>query len=137
LYNQNVNSNESINDKKTLDMTKKLQISQICSIEPFVNYVNNRYTWKKEKKISLFGVTLCVTQREGFYYDTVFSEEPRTEEHILSNKIYEIRDNRVFYKPHLEFRMSNGNIYTKYFNTVEEMIELLSQINPSDIFIEL
>lgn len=112
---------------------KKINIDQIVSIRCYINYTSNHYVYKKAKKYFSF-----LFPKEGWYYTfTLGSSEFRTVEQIESSGEMFVKDGYVYFYPHLEMRMSNGTLATKYFKTSEELKEFydenLSQLNLIDL----
>lgn len=91
---------------------KKINIDQICSIESVLKERNSWYVYKKE--IKFLGIKL---RKEGFY---IYDEFIRTEK--ISENIYLlIEDNKVYLKPHIIMKMSNGELDRKFFETEEDL----------------
>lgn len=89
----------------------QLNVDQICSIRIYINYFNNNYEYREEKRY----------EKGGFYYNAALNSRHMTIEEIESEKIYFCRDKRVYYKPHIVFSMSNGNKHEKYFESEERL----------------
>ena len=98
-----------------------LNVGQICSVKSIINSYCNYYQYKKAKRIFFFWL-----QKEG-YYNTMPLEEHQymTAEEIEKDGRYICKDERVYYKPHLEIKMSNKNVYEKYFETEKELQEFM------------
>lgn len=99
----------------------KLNVGQICSVNGFINYRCDYFQFKKAKKVFFFWL-----QNEGYYRKFPFDDEVFvTMEEIEAFGIYVIKDNIVYYKPHLEIKMSNKNTHKKYFETEKELLEFM------------
>jgi len=99
----------------------KINTSQICSVKSYVNLVNERYRWKPE--IAFLGV---VFREEGYYYRTI-GEEFMSIKEIEKTGYYTCRDQKVYYKPHLEIKMSDGKVRVVYFNTEQQLVDFMEQ----------
>lgn len=105
----------------------QLNVQQICSVRSRLNCYSTAYLYKKAKRILFFW-----RRKEGFYFmRTISSPYIVTKEDIEKDgKLFCAKDKNgeetVFFKPHLEIRMSNGNIYEKYFETEEALIQFMN-----------
>lgn len=101
--------------------TNQLNVGQICSVKSCINARCHYYEYKKLKKIFYFW-----TRKEG-YYSTISMDAGRvlTVEEIEAEGNFICKNEKVYYKPHLEIRMSNQNIYKKYFETEIELKEFM------------
>lgn len=107
----------------------KLNVGQICSVTSYMNLYCKYYTYKEEKKLLFFTI-----RKEGFYWRmALHGHEYMTVEQIEKSGQFVCRDKKVFYKPHLEIQMSSGNVYEKYFETVQELKDFME----SDIMKEV
>lgn len=94
----------------------KLNVSQICSVKSFINARCRYYEYRKAERF------LFWKKKEGYYYTMTFREAPYMSiEAIESNGKLFCKDEKVYYKPHLEIRMSDGLVHEKYFETEEEL----------------
>lgn len=91
-----------------------LNKSQVATIIIYRRRENFWYKYRKEMRF--FGF---ITQKEGFY--TSFSEDMLSEP--PDNCYFE--EKRVFYYPHIEFTMSDGKTYTKFFTNEKELDDYL------------
>ena len=99
----------------------KLNKSQICSVKKCINTYNNLYEYRDEKKIFSF-----VMRKGGYYERTIFRGDVFvTIKEIERDERLVCRDERVYYKPHLEIKMSNGVMYEKFFETEKELNEFM------------
>ena len=99
----------------------KLNVEQICSVKIIVNSYSNWYVYKESKKIFSFEY-----QKEGYYFTmTIEGSTYKTVEEIEKDDRYICKNKRVYFKPHLEIKMSNGNIHKKYFETKEELYDFI------------
>ncbi len=58
---------------------------------------------------------------------TKFSVSPFPKHEILYNKNLYVEGEEVFYKPHIEIRMSNQTVHLKFFNTEKELFDFMEQ----------
>jgi len=101
----------------------QLNASQICYIKSFVNCECKHYVYKEEIKV--LGI---VFRKKGFYFTMVLRGDPyRTVEQIESEGVYIIEGKVVYYKPHLEIRMSNQQTVNYFFDTEYELEEFMSR----------
>lgn len=97
---------------------KKINLEQIVSIRTCIRYISTEYEYKEKPKFSFF------FPREGWYYtNTIGSHKYKTIEEIESSGKLFVKDKRVYYHPHIEMRMSNQSLHTKYFKTEEDLKE--------------
>ena len=100
----------------------KINVAQIVSVKSFVNYTSTRYIYKKAKRICLFW-----KQKEGFYYTfTIGSPIFESKESIEKSGICYCKDEKVFFRPHIEIKLSDGSTREKYFETKEELEAFMS-----------
>lgn len=99
-------------------MEKRVSVNQIVSIQLVLEREHPFYVWKD--KVSFLGITLTAA---GFYYTFVFEDTIKTEDQIKAKGNLVINDQKVFYKPHLAFRMSNGDTLYKYFESKDTALE--------------
>lgn len=95
-----------------------LNIDQICSITVYEKTVERGYEYRKAK--TLFGFQ---TSPSGIYYVRTFGSPYRVPEEIipiLYPTLY-VEDNVVYFKPHVEIRMSDKTKYEKYFKNKQEL----------------
>lgn len=100
-----------------------INTEQICTIRVHKKKVHKGYEYRKQKKF--LGL---ITQREGFYYTDALSPYFVTDDFILErekNNVF-VEGEQVFHKPHVEMKMSNGNTYTKYFETQKQLDDFLN-----------
>jgi hypothetical protein len=79
------------------------------------------YEYRKAKRF------LFWKWKEGFYFTYAVTE------YHVPNELISVKDKNlyyegevVYYKPHVDMRMSNENLIQKYFETVRELEEFLS-----------
>ena len=95
----------------------KINGAQIVSVSCFDMYESEKFEYRKEVKI--FGLTI---KKAGFYTYVFFEGNRRiSEAEIVKDKKYRVIGNKVYFYPHCEIRMSNQQMKTKYFESVEEM----------------
>jgi hypothetical protein len=98
---------------------KKINIDQIVSIKTFIGYESTDYEYKEKPKHFAF-----LFPKEGFYFKYSFSSEKyRSKEQIEKSGAMFCKDKKVMYYPHIEMRMSNQSLSTKYFKTEEDLKE--------------
>lgn len=101
---------------------KKLNVSQITSIEAFINRRNYLYEYFDEVKF--LGLTII---KEGYRYEpTRIHNYKCTKEQIEKDGEKVCKDKKVFYNPHLEINMSNGSTFKKFFKTKEELMDYIN-----------
>lgn len=95
----------------------KINVGQIVSMKSYINNECRNYRYFEERKF------LWRKKPAGFYGNSWGSDEKLiTKEKIESENSHLVcRNKMVYYKPHLEFRMSNGSWYTTYFESEEEL----------------
>ena len=99
----------------------KLNLEQICSVKSYVNAINNEYTYKEAIKFLSF----CI-RKEGFYYTfSIMGSGIVPVEEIEKSGMFIAKDKKVYYKPHLEIKMSNGDIHEKFFETEKELHDFM------------
>ncbi len=96
----------------------KINADQICSVKSVINEKCNEFTHKKQIKIFSF-----LLQKEGYYKWGHPSHTLMTKEEIESKYECFCKDEIVYLNTHLEIKMSNGNIHTKFFKTEEDLKE--------------
>lgn len=107
----------------------KVNVSQIVSIKKFLKFFCTYYTWKEEKFFLGFR-----TRKAGFYYTfTIGQPELCSVEDIESEGIYYCKDKAVWYKPHLEIKMADGNKHEKFFETVGDLEDFLNSEELSSV----
>lgn len=103
----------------------KINNTQIVSVSAYDMEQAVRFEYRKEIKI--FGLTI---RKGGFYRYVFFSGYKRIEQsEILKDERYRIVGEKVFYKPHCEVKMSNGQKVTKFFSCVAEMKEYMKSFD--------
>lgn len=115
---------------------EKINIKQICNIRRFEKLENEKFVWREYKKGNLF----CRERKEGFYYADWYYNGTYfvSEEEILKDGLHYIENHIVYYKPFLRIKMSNGEYFKKYFESVEKMnVFIKYTINPEIILIDV
>lgn len=96
----------------------EINADQICSIKRVDDTVIKEYRYIVPSKISsfLFG------RKEGWYIEYWSEKRLTTLENILKdgNGQWYIKGKEVYQKPHLVFKMSNGDRVHKFFDTIQE-----------------
>lgn len=101
----------------------KLNANQICSVQSFLRATSNMFTYKKAKTILFFW-----EQKEGYYFShSIYgdNDNPLEIKEIEKDGQYICKDGLVYYKPHLEIKMSNGSTHEKYFNSEKELLDFM------------
>lgn len=107
----------------------KSNVNQICSIKSIINKTYKWYVYKKAKKF--FGM---LYQKEGFYWTYSISGDIwQSIEEILTDKRLLCIDNKIYFKPHLEIKMSNGDVVAKYFETENDLMEFMESDIMKDV----
>jgi hypothetical protein len=102
-----------------LDINKE----QIASIRQYNKRLCQYYNWVEAGKNTIFfGLITMDTWKSG--YKGSFLPSYFTKDEWESDGMIEFEPKMgLYYKPHLEIKMSNGEIITKNFKTVDELIE--------------
>lgn len=103
----------------------QFNINQCCSIRTLIRRINSKYDWFEYQKKTFWNKE----QKEGFYYWPDWDKRTYiTEEEILkNNKDVFCEDKIIYYKPFLEFKMNNGEYFTRFFETESELNEFLNR----------
>lgn len=97
----------------------KINADQICSVRTYLNLKCNDFIYKKSKKYFSF-----LFPKEGFYYKWVIgSPVLMSKQEIESKWSLVCKENEVYYLPHIEMKLSNGQTHKKYFRTEEDLKE--------------
>lgn len=100
----------------------KLNTNQICSVESFFNSTSRMFTYKKAKNYFFW------KQQEGYYFTHSIwgdTSKPIETKEIEKDGQYVCRDGLVYYKPHLEIKMTNQTVHEKYFNSEKELLDFM------------
>lgn len=102
---------------KSAFIMKKLNVSQICSINAIIKQEHDWYEYRKECRF--FGIRIS---KEGFYHNFSLSGGDYTERQLIENdtRMF-IEGEKVFWYPHLEITMSNEHKFTKFFKSKQEL----------------
>ncbi len=100
----------------------KLNTAQICSIKVFPKSINLSYEYARARTFLFY-----FKRQEGFYYTYgIRSPKFMTKEEVeADNKKVYCERGYVFYKPHVEIKMSNQHCYTKFFEAESELNEFM------------
>ena len=102
--------------------SRKINADQICSIEIYRKLKYKDYFYREGKK-SFWGNT-----KEGFYhYIGIAREEYISSEEIEKDQDIYVDGKSVYYRPHIDFKMSNGVTHTKFFKTESDLDDYLKQ----------
>jgi hypothetical protein len=110
-------------------MTTEINKSQITTIITNFSSLNSSYKYKKKTGFWIF------TKPAGFYWD-YFREFITTEEELVKSGNYYVKDNKVYYNPHLTIKLTDGQIRTLWFKTEQEMLDYKEQLKEGNHFIE-
>ena len=104
------------------DLTE-INKEQIAVVKAIFKKQEHWYKFRQAKKYWFS----FLNQKEGFYFTfTISSPECVSNEEIeLDGKKY-IENKNVFYYPHLEIRMSNDDVFYKYFKSGVELLSYLA-----------
>lgn len=100
-------------------------LNNCSSIKVFRKHKDKSFVFLHKKTFLGF-----ITRYPGFYrtplflYDIHFSLDDfnKLNHEINEKKIKRyIENNEVFYLPHIEFKMNNGNVFEKYFSSEQEL----------------
>ena len=103
-------------------MIEQLNAAQICHVKSFMSREKWEYEYRTERKF------LGITFRKKGYYWIVTIGDPilcTPAEIVKLNPHLYVKCQRVFYKPYLEFAMSNGIKYRKYFETSTALVDFM------------
>ncbi len=101
---------------------KKLNVSQITSIEVFINKLNYWYEYYDEVKF--LGLTII---KGGYRHcPTHLNDSIYTKEQIEKDGENFCKDKEVFYYPHIIIKTSDGVKHEKFFKTKEELIKYIN-----------
>lgn len=109
---------------------KKIQIENICSMKMHLEMINNDYVYMKGRRF------LFTKYKEGFYYSFLRDFNYISNETILKRN-YLIKDNKVFYKPHIDFKMNNGDVITNFFNSEIDCKKYFEELSKKYNFITI
>lgn len=98
----------------------KINANQISSIKIYIKHESRRYEYKSAKK------NLFVNRKEGFYHIVLGDYDYLTMDDIKKSKQFYVENNKLYYYPHIEVRMSNNNYFEQYFKTEEELQTFLN-----------
>ena len=104
----------------------KLNIQQICSVRSYLKAENDNYEYRKAKRF------LFWKSEEGFY-QYFFGDKVITKSEIESKGHLYVEGEKVFYKPHIEIRMSNQTFHCKYFDTKEQLFDFMEQAEMKNV----
>ncbi len=108
----------------------RINVGQIVSMKSAINHKCRNYKYKKERRIFFFW-----KRAEGFYDVTYYDRESLViKEEIEKNKHLICVGEEVFYKPHLQFRMSNNTYQEKYFESVEELKKFVEESELAHVY---
>lgn len=97
----------------------KLNTDQIVSVKSYIKYVSTVFEYRVKPKYFKF-----LYPKEGWYFtQTLGSSVFKTTDEIESSGKFFVKDGRVCYYPHIEIKMGDGTIHTKYFKTEEDLKE--------------
>ena len=101
----------------------KINTDQIVSVKTYIGYESTEFEYKEKPKRFAF-----LFPKEGFYLKySISSQKHRSKEQIEKSGEMFCKDKKVLYYPHLEIRMSNQSLVTKYFKTEEELKEFYDE----------
>lgn len=96
---------------------------QICFVYSNINKINPFYEYRESGRFLFFWKI-----KEGFYYTfTLDGDKLYSIEEIEKNETLFCKYKNVFFKPHLIFVMSNGNKFTYYFKTEDELLKFMEK----------
>lgn len=103
-------NNEIINVKHIVSMSKK------------IGYYSKHYVYREAKNF------LFWKRKEGFYYTPFGSNTYMTKEEIERGGKYFCENKKVWYKPHIELKLTNDNVRVLYFNTEKELDDYVTNL---------
>lgn len=105
----------------------QIDVNKIVSFSVYEKLENTRFNWKNEVKL----FNLITTVKEGFHWYYLSSEHIENDQILERESRCYIENKKVYYKPHADFRMVNGNQYSKYFETTTELNDFMdNQVLP-------
>jgi hypothetical protein len=105
----------------------KLNPEQVATFKVYEKATYNFYEWRDQIKI--LGI---VFQKPGFYWTfSIKGAEYKTNDEVLKDERLLIVGDKVVFKPHVEFTMSNGKEYSKYFESIDLLNNFLRDIGNS------
>ncbi len=109
----------------------KLNKEQICSVRTHVKLRNKWYSY--DDPTTLFGFKVS----NGGWHDivTIGGKQYQTKEQIEKSGrlICDVEQMKVYFKPHVEIRMSDGSEYEKFFETESDLNEFMSSEDMKNI----
>lgn len=125
IYEPNVNPNQV--ERGNFELINPGSINTITSFlkvksQWFKYYERKRFLW----------ITII---KPGFHIDGFLSSQiVFTEEELTKNNPHLFVENKIAYhKPHIEMKLSNGTVKTKYFNTKEDLFKFMNRPEFSSI----
>jgi hypothetical protein len=94
----------------------RINLQQACSVRLCYKYYSTSYIYKKSSGFWFW------KKKEGFYEKNILCNDKYVAiSTILKDKRLYIEGTKVYYKPHFEVKMSNGQFHEQYFKTDEEL----------------
>ena len=97
----------------------KLNIKQIVSIRSFEKSDYFFLTYKEARGYWFW-------KTEAGFYDSLFPKSAKTKEQVEKDGTLIVEGKRVYYRPHVEIKTSDGRKHTKFFKTVDGMKKFLN-----------
>lgn len=98
---------------------------QICTVKVYEKLPYDWYEWKEGRK-GLF------PRREGFYFTRTLGTPIFTPIEDIGNNFI-IEGKKVYYRPHVNIQMSNGNTHSKFYNTIEQLHTFMASEDMSHV----
>lgn len=104
----------------------EINIDQICSIKTIISLEYPYYYFTYLPEIRVFGILFT---KKGFYErNRPLGKWYLIDEEKLKKLNFIIKDKKIFYKNHIEIRMSNDRVITKFFETIDEINNYVLEI---------
>ena len=110
---------------------KKIQIENISSMQLHLELRNNDYIYMPTH------TKLFTRYKEGFYYNSFLGELDYVSNETILKRNYLIKNNKVFYRPHIDFKMNNGDVITSFFNSENECKSFFERLHEKRNFITI
>lgn len=110
---------------------EKIQIENISSMQLHLELINKDYVYM------LAHHNFFTKYKEGFYYKSFLSELHYISNETILKRNYLIKNNKVFYRPHIDFKMNNGDVITNFFNSENDCKKYFEELSKKYNFITI
>jgi hypothetical protein len=94
---------------------KEIQTCNIVKLISYVNLIEKDWVWREASGFWMF------KSPEGFYYERYGDTLYRTIDDFSNDEQYFIKEDKVYYKPHLTIFTNDQRQVTRWFETKEEL----------------